>query len=70
MIAIQVAGLVDEDLAIELVDLSGKVVSTSQISKGTTIAYFDIQTFYAGIYFVKITNGGLSVSEKVLIIKE
>lgn len=70
LIAIQVAGLVDEDLEIELVDLSGKVVSTSQISKGSTIAYFDVQTVYDGIYLVKISNGDLSVSEKVVIIKE
>ena len=70
LIAIQVAGLVDEDLVIELVDLSGKVVSTSQISKGSTIAYFDVQTVYDGIYLVKISNGDLSVSEKVVIIKE
>ena len=70
LIAIQVAGLVDEDLVIELVDLSGKVVSTSQISKGSTIAYFDVQTVYDGIYLVKISNVDLSVSEKVVIMKE
>lgn len=70
LIAIQVAGLVDEDLDIELVDLSGKVVSVSKINKGSTIAYFDIQTVYGGIYLVKISNGELSVSEKVVIMKE
>ncbi len=70
LIAIQVAGLVDEDLKIELLDLSGKVVSTSQISKGSTIAYFDVQTVYHGIYLVKISNGNLSISEKVVITKK
>jgi hypothetical protein len=70
LIAIQVTGLVDEDLEIELVDLSGKVVSTSQISKGSTIAYFDVQTVYDGIYLVKISNGRLSISKKVVIAKE
>ena len=69
LIAIQVAGLVEEDLEIELVDLSGKIVSTSKISKGSTIAYFDVQTVYDGIYLVKISNGELSVSEKVVITK-
>jgi hypothetical protein len=57
-------------LEIELVDLSGKVVSTSQISKGSTIAYFDVQTVYDGIYLVKISNGRLSISKKVVIAKE
>ena len=70
LIAIQVAGLVEENLKIELVDLSGKIVSTSKISKGSTIAYFDVQAVYDGIYFVKISNGGLSISEKVVITKE
>ena len=69
LIAIQIAGLVDEDLEVELVDLSGKVVRSSKVSKGTTIAYFDVQTVYAGIYLVKISNGKLSVSEKVVISK-
>lgn len=70
LIAIQVAGLVSEDLEIELLNLSGKVVSTSKINKGSTIAYFDTQTIYGGIYLVKISNGELSVSEKVVIVKE
>ncbi len=70
LIAVQVAGLVNENLEIQLVDLSGKVVSSSQISKGSTIAYFDIQTVYGGIYLVKISNGELSISEKVVIMKE
>ena len=70
LIAIQIAGLVEEDLEIELVDLSGKIVSTSRISKGSTIAYFDVQTIYDGIYIVKISNDGLSISEKVVITKE
>lgn len=70
LIAIQVAGLVDEDLEIELVNMAGKVVSTSQINKGSTIVYFDVQTVYNGIYLVKISNGEWSLSEKVVLMKE
>ena len=70
LIAIQIAGLVDEDLEVELLDLSGKVVSVSKINKGSTIAYFDVQTVYDGIYLIKISNGELSVTEKVVITKE
>ncbi len=70
LIAIQIAGLVDEDLEVELLDLSGKVVSISKINKGSTIAYFDVQTVYDGIYLIKISNGELSVTEKVVITKE
>jgi hypothetical protein len=70
LIAIQVAGLVNEKLEVELFDISGKLVSSSQIREGSTIAYFDLQTIYEGIYLVKISNEKLSISEKVVIMRE
>jgi hypothetical protein len=70
LIAIQVAGLVNEKLEVELFDISGKLVSSSQIREGSTIAYFDLQTIYEGIYLVKISNEKLSISEKVVIMGE
>ena len=70
LIAIQINGLVDEDFAIELLDVSGKVVKSTNISKGTTIAYFDVQTMYEGVYLVKISNENYTTSRKVIITKE
>ena len=70
LIAIQLSGLVDEDFKVELLDLSGRLISATQISKGSTIAYFDVQTIYAGTYLVKISNDEHQTSRRVVVMKE
>ncbi|MFT5777521.1 MAG: hypothetical protein ACI837_000457 [Crocinitomicaceae bacterium] len=67
LLAIQVIDLVENDLKIELVDLTGKLVAETQINKGSTIAYFDVQTIYAGAYFVKVSVGDQQLVKKVII---
>lgn len=69
LIAVQVAGLTTDDLQVELIDLTGKTILQSKISAGTTIAYFDVQTVYAGTYFVRISGDGNSTTRKVLVLK-
>jgi hypothetical protein len=67
LIAIQINGLVTNDVVVELFDLTGKKVNSTTINKGQTIAYFDVQTLYDGMYFVKISNGTFNKTEKVLV---
>jgi hypothetical protein len=67
LIAIQIGNLVTEDMTIELLDVTGKLISSTRINKGQTIAYFDVQTVYEGTYFVKILNGKSSTSKAVVI---
>ncbi len=69
LIAIQLGDLVKEDYSIELLDLAGRVVQKKQINAGSTIAYFDTQTVYAGTYFVRISNGQAQTTRKVVIQK-
>jgi hypothetical protein len=69
LLAIQMDDLVKEDYTIELLDLTGKLVQTTQLSKGSTIAYFDTQTLYGGTYFVKISNGQAQTTRKVVVQK-
>ena len=69
LIAIQINGLAQEDFQIELLDLAGKLISSSTINKGSTIAYFDVQAVYGGVYLVKISSGGNHTTRKVLISK-
>ncbi|HXB42029.1 MAG TPA: YHYH protein [Bacteroidia bacterium] len=69
LIAIQVGNLVKSDLEIQLIDMSGRVVATSKINKGSTIAYFDVQSVYAGTYFIKISNGNQKITKTVIINK-
>lgn len=69
LIAIQIEGLVTENLKVELLDLSGRVIQNATIKKGSTISYFDVQSVYDGTYIVQISNGSNSTSQKVVIKK-
>ncbi|MFT4758671.1 MAG: hypothetical protein ACI9XO_000365 [Paraglaciecola sp.] len=69
LIAVQIQDLVKEDFIVELLDVTGKVVLSSKIKKGSTIAYFDTQTIYEGVYFVKISNGNNQMTRKVIVAK-
>lgn len=69
LLAIQIDDLVKEDYAIELYDATGKLVQSAKINTGSTIAYFDTQTLYAGTYLVKISNGTVQTTRKVVLQK-
>ncbi|MCB0652562.1 MAG: YHYH protein [Saprospiraceae bacterium] len=70
LIAIQLSNLVEDDLLVELLDISGKLVNSTKVNKGSTIAYFDVQTVYAGTYFIRISNNSLNTTKKVIITKQ
>lgn len=70
LVGIQIGGLVENDLTVELFDLAGKLVCTSVIHAGQTIAYFDLQAVYEGMYVVRVSNDGYSTSQKFTVIKE
>ena len=67
LIAIQIGGLVENNMEIELMDMNSRVVASTQINAGQTIAYFDISTVYAGTYFIKISSGDLQQIRKVVV---
>ncbi|MDP3928373.1 MAG: YHYH protein [Bacteroidota bacterium] len=54
LIVIQIGNLVQTDMHISLIDMQGKLIATKQIIKGSTLAFFDTQTLYAGTYYVRI----------------
>lgn len=70
LIAIQINDLVREDMQVELLDLTGKIISKTQINKGQTIAYFNTEAIYEGVYIVKISNGSFSRSEQIILKKD
>jgi hypothetical protein len=70
IVAIQVKGLVDENLSVSLIDLTGRVISTQQIYAGSTITYFDTQTVYAGEYIVSIASKMGITHKKLLVVKD
>jgi hypothetical protein len=67
LIAIQINGLAPSDLEVTLLDANGRTIYQTEISKGQTIAYFDIQTLYAGLYYVKIATNEAIETRKVMI---
>ncbi len=67
LIAVQVMSLVKEDLKVELVDMAGKTVNEMTILAGSTIAYFDVQAVYGGVYFIRISNGSFTKTQKIVI---
>lgn len=69
LIAIQFNNLVQYDFDIQLYDMNGKLIKESIINKGQTISYFDIETVYAGIYLVKISNNNNVKTFKVVVEK-
>ena len=61
---------VKDDLSIRLTDITGRVVKEATINKGSTIAYFDVQTVYEGTYIVHIANGQNVTTEKIIILRD
>jgi hypothetical protein len=70
LIAIQIGSLVTDDLQINLLDITGKMVMQSKVNKGSTIAYFNVEALYEGTYIIQIVNGQNSTTKKVLIIRD
>ena len=70
LVAIQVGGLVQEDLNVELMDVTGRLIQHSIIRAGQTIAYFDLQTVYGGVYLIKVSNAQFSTNQKVVVTKQ
>lgn len=69
LIAVQINDLNRENLDVELYDISGKLVQKTTLYQGTTIAYFDTKTLYAGQYFVRLGKNGSFISKTIVIEK-
>ncbi len=67
-IAVQTEGLLYEKAELRLFDLSGKLLQTTEIQAGSTIGYFDVRTYYPGVYLVKGSIGGRGIfASKVVV---
>ncbi len=69
LIAIQIGGLVERNLKIELFDILGKLIKSTQINAGQSITYFDVQDIYNGTYYVKIHDENTSITKSIIIKK-
>ncbi len=69
LIIIQLIDINKENLKVELFDMSGKLVETTRLLQGSTIAYFDTKALYSGLYLVVISNGDKAITKKVVVKK-
>ncbi len=67
LVAIQINGLNKENLSVELFDVHGKVLQQTVLYQGSTIVYFDTQTLYEGIYFIRIA-GSRGVTTREIVV--
>lgn len=68
-IAIQLKGLVRNDVIAELFDAAGKRVASQTIYQGSTITYFDARTLYAGTYMIRVRNGDQFETRRIEIVR-
>ena len=66
-VAVQLGGLQNEDVQLELIDLQGKIIQSDKIVQGSTITYFDVRKLYDGFYFIKVMGKNFSKIEKIKI---
>ena len=69
LVAVQMNNLSNENVQLELYDMSGKLVQKTQLYQGSTIAYFDTRKLYSGDYLIKIFNHKESTTKKISLIK-
>lgn len=65
IIMVQVNDLTNQTYEVELYDALGKLIQTQPIVQGSTIAYFNADTLYKGLYYVKVK--GHNGSKKIVI---
>jgi hypothetical protein len=65
IIMVQVNDLTNQTYTVELYDAFGKRIQSQQIVQGSTIAYFNADTLYKGVYLVKIK--GQNGSKRIVI---
>lgn len=67
LIIVQAIGLVQNDVVLTLTDTQGKLIATQEILAGSTMAFFDVSTLYAGTYFISYTDSNGKQSKAVII---
>lgn len=69
LVAVQIPQVSQENFELSLLDINGKKIMSTTLYQGSTIAYFDTRTLYSGNYFVLISNGKISSTQKLTIAK-
>jgi hypothetical protein len=67
VLAVQVNTVNRSNIQVELLSADGKLISSTVLYQGSTLAHFDTRTLYNGTYFVRVGSGKNSVTKKVVV---
>ena len=70
MIIIQSSEMITENLKADLIDEQGRIVRSKEFLQGSTICYFETDTIYNGIYFLKIAFNNNNIKTYKVILKK
>ena len=69
LIIIQSSEMITENLKADLIDEQGRIIAAKEFYQGSTICYFETDTIYNGIYFLKIASEDNVKTFKVILKK-
>jgi hypothetical protein len=67
VLAVQVNTVNRSNVQVDLLSADGKLISSTSLYQGSTLAHFDTRTLYNGTYFVRVGSGKNSVTKKVVV---
>lgn len=69
IIIIQSSDMITENLKANLIDEQGRIIASKEFFQGSTICYFETDTIYNGLYFLKIASEKNIKTYKVILKK-
>ena len=67
VLAVQVNAVNRSNVQVDLLSVDGKLISSTTLYQGSTLAHFDTRALYNGTYFVRVGSGKNSVTKKVVV---
>lgn len=67
VLAVQVNAVNRSNVQVDLLSADGKLISSTTLYQGSTLAHFDTRALYNGTYFVRVGSGKNSVTKKVVV---
>ncbi|MFN5416015.1 MAG: YHYH protein [Flavobacteriia bacterium] len=69
IVAVQIPSAMKENYAVSLYDMSGKLIQSTTLIQGSTIAHFDTRTLYSGEYVIEISTEAGKITKKIVLEK-
>lgn len=66
LIGIQISGLRNRSLRVCLRDAKGRRVAETELMQGSTLAFFETETLYPGLYVAEISDGTVLIRKKLV----